>query len=61
MHVVVYRKELLIRADSHNPTLQMLLKLCDLLASCSEGDDLYIDLTCQNVIGISELLQVIAI
>ena len=36
----------------------MLLKLFDLLASCSEGDDLYIDLTCQNVMGISELLQV---
>ena len=58
IHVVVHRKELLIHADNHNPTLQMLLKLFDLLASCSEGDDLYIDLTCQNVMGISELLQV---
>ena len=40
------------------PTLQMFLKLLDLLASCSEGDDLYIELICQNIMGISELLEV---
>ena len=40
------------------PTLWMLLKLLDLLASCSEGNDLYTELICQNIMEISELLKV---
>ena len=53
--------QLLIHADSSDPPLQMLLKVFDLLASCAEGENLYIESICQNVMGISELLEVVAI
>jgi len=36
----------------------MLIKLIDLLASCCEGENLFIESICQNVMGISELLKV---
>ena len=55
----MYRKQLLIHEESSNPDLKMLLKVIDLLASCAEGENLFIESICQNVIGISELLQVL--
>ena len=53
--------QLLIHAESSDPALQMLLKVIDLLASCSEGENLFIESICQNVLGISELLKVITL
>ena len=55
----MYRNQLLIHEESSNPDLKMLLKVIDLLASCAEGENLFIESICQNVIGISELLQVL--
>ena len=52
------RQELLVKADDSDPNLQMLLKLVDLLASCSEGENLFIESVCQNIISIAELLEV---
>ena len=59
IHIVMYRNQLLIHEENSNPDLQMLLKVIDLLASCAEGENLFIESICQNVIGISELLQVV--
>ena len=62
MYVIVmhiHRKQLLTKADSSDPDLQLLLKLIDLLASCSEGENLFIESICHNIMEISELLQVI--
>ena len=56
-----YRMQLLIHAESSDPALQLLLKVTDLLASCSEGENLFIESICQNVLGISELLKVITL
>ena len=50
---------MLTKADSSDSDLQLLLKLIDLLASCSEGENLFIESICHNVMEISELLQVI--
>ena len=54
-----YRNGLLVFAESSDTELLMLLKVIDLLASCAEGENLFIESICQNVIGISELLQVV--
>ena len=51
--------QLLIHAENSDPSLQLLLKVIDLLASCSEGENLFIESICQNVLGISELLKVL--
>ena len=59
MYNTLTRQELLIEADDSDPNLQMLLKLVDLLASCCEGENLFIESVCQNIISINELLQVI--
>ena len=64
MHVSLYithisnRLELLVKGDDSDPNLQMLLKLVDLLASCSEGENLFIESVCQNIMSINELLKV---
>ena len=52
------RQELLVKADNCDPNLQILLKVVDLLASCSEGENLFIESVCQNIMSINELLQV---
>ena len=44
--------------DSFDPELQLLLKLFDLLASCSEGENLFVESVCQNSMGIAEVLKV---
>ena len=59
LYFVIYREQILIKADNSDPILQMLIKLIDLLASCCEGENLFIESICQNVIGISELLKVV--
>lgn len=56
--IMVNRWELLVKANDSDPDLQMLLKLVDLLASCSEGENLLIESVCQNIISINELLEV---
>jgi len=53
-----HREELLLETEDSDPVLQMLLKLIDLLASCSEGENLFIESICQNLISINELLKV---
>ena len=53
------REQLLVNAISGDPDLKMLLKLIDLLASCSEGENLFIESICQNIISIEELLKVL--
>ena len=58
MHNVSNRQELLVKADNSDKDLQMLLKLVDLLASCCEGENLFIESVCQNIISINELLEV---
>lgn len=57
--MILHREQLLIHAKSSDPDLQMLLKLFDLLASCCEGENLFIESICQNVMGISEVLKVV--
>ena len=58
-HITVLNREhLLLHAEDGEPDLQMLLKLIDLLASCSEGENLFIESICQNIISINELLKV---
>ena len=52
------RLELLVKGDDSDPNMQMLLKLVDLLASCSEGENLFIESVCQNIMSIDELLKV---
>lgn len=59
--VVCYREHLLTKALDEDPELKMLLKLIDLLASCSEGENLFIESICQNIISINELLKVLMI
>ena len=49
-----------MKADDSDPNLQMLLKVVDLLASCSEGENLFIESVCQNIMSINEILQVAA-
>ena len=56
---MVNRWELLVKANDSDPDLQMLLKLVDLLASCSEGENLLIESVCQNIVSINELLEVV--
>ena len=55
---ILNRLELLVKGDNSDPNLQMLLKLIDLLASCSEGENLFIESVCQNIMSINELLKV---
>ena len=55
----MYRSHLLIQAENSDSDLQMLLRVIDLLASCAEGENLFIESICQSLIGISELLQVL--
>ena len=55
---ILNRLELLVKGDNSDPNLQMLLKLVDLLASCSEGENLFIESVCQNIMSINELLKV---
>ena len=57
--IYIHRKELLLKADKSDPDLQLLLKLIDLLASCSEGENSFIKSMCHNIMEISELLQVV--
>jgi len=56
---VCHREHLLTDALDEDPELKMLLKLIDLLASCSEGENLFIESICQNIISINELLKVL--
>ena len=58
MFNVSNRQELLVKAEDSDPDLQTLLKLVDLLASCSEGENLFIESVCQNIMSINELLKV---
>ncbi|XP_065909470.1 inositol 1,4,5-trisphosphate-gated calcium channel ITPR1-like [Dysidea avara] len=56
---VARRKQLLLKTEDNDPVLQMLLKLIDLLASCSEGENLFIESICQNLMSINELLKIL--
>ena len=59
INFITHRNDLLVYAESSDAELLMLLKVIDLLASCAEGENLFIESICQNVIGIPELLWVI--
>ncbi|XP_065902249.1 inositol 1,4,5-trisphosphate receptor type 2-like [Dysidea avara] len=54
------REQLLVNAIDEDPDLMMLLKLIDLLASCSEGENLFIESICQNIMSINELLKILS-
>ena len=45
--------------DHETPDLQLLLAMTDLLASCSEGENLFIESVCQTVYSVEELLKIL--
>ncbi|XP_065833160.1 inositol 1,4,5-trisphosphate-gated calcium channel ITPR1-like isoform X3 [Oscarella lobularis] len=53
------RMSLLERGDPFCPKLNYLLRLVDLLATCAEGENRFIESTCQNIFSISELFDVL--
>ena len=55
---LLYRGLLLLKADDSDHDLQVFLKVIDLLAACCEGENLYIESFCQNMMSISELMKV---
>ncbi len=49
-----------IQAADEDSDLQLLLAMTDLLASCSEGENPFIDSVCQTVYTVEELLQILS-
>ena len=45
--------------DHETPDLRLLLAMTDLLASCSEGENLFIESVCQTVYSVEELLEIL--
>ena len=42
-----------------DPDLSLLLAMTDLLASCAEGENLFIESVCQKIFSVEELLTVL--
>ena len=55
----LHRESLLLHADDSDHQLQVFLKVIDLLAACCEGENLFIESLCQNIMSISELMKVL--
>ncbi|XP_065834186.1 inositol 1,4,5-trisphosphate receptor type 3-like isoform X2 [Oscarella lobularis] len=53
------RKSLLEEGDMSSPKLNYLLRLVDLLATCAEGENRFIESMCQNIFSIPELFEVL--
>ncbi len=47
------------QATDDDSDLQLLLAMTDLLASCSEGENRFIESVCQNIYTEEELLQIL--
>ena len=45
--------------DHKTPDLRLLLAMTDLLASCSEGENFFIESVCQTVYSVEELLKIL--
>ena len=45
------------QSNEDDSDLQMLLSLTDLLATCAEGDNVYIESVCQTVFSLDELIK----
>ena len=48
-----------VQADSGDADLCLLLSLTDLLASCSEGENAFIESVCQTIFSVDEVLDII--
>ena len=48
-----------LQAEPGDPDVGLLVSLTDLLASCSEGENLFIESVCQTVFSVDELLDII--
>ena len=48
-----------MQAKDDDDNLNLLLSLTDLLASCCEGENLFIESVCQTVFSVEELLDII--
>ena len=48
------------QSEDDNDDLCLLLSITDLLASCSEGENLFIESVCQTVFSVDELLDIIS-
>ena len=57
-YTLLHRESLLLAADDSDHNLQVFLKVIDLLAACCEGENLYIESLCQNMMSIGELMKV---
>ena len=55
-----YRWQLLVDAPGKDPDLQLLLAMTDMLATCSEGENLFIKSVCQTVFTVRELLHILS-
>ena len=45
------------QSSEHDPELSMLLSVTDLLATCAEGENAFIDSVCQNIYDVDTLLR----
>jgi hypothetical protein len=54
------RWQLLTEAPDEDSNLQLLLSLTDLLASCAEGENLFIESVCQTIYKAEELLLILS-
>ena len=46
-----------LQSEFINPELQLLLSFIDLMATCAEGDNPFIDSVCQNLFSVEELIK----
>ena len=53
------RRKLLLEAQPDDHNLALLLAMTDLLASCSEGENLFIESVCQKVFSVEEILSIL--
>jgi len=51
-------REKLLEAEDSDYHLRVLLNVINLLAACCEGENLFIESLCQNVISIEEIMKV---
>lgn len=58
LNVISHRESLLLHAEDSDHDLQVLLKVINLLAACCEGENLFIESLCQNIMSIDELMTV---
>jgi inositol 1,4,5-triphosphate receptor type 1 len=56
--MVKVREEVLMKVEEHKD-LQLLLSITDLLASCAEGENLFVESTCQSIFKVEELLHIL--